>query len=142
MNRLNEALIASFGEMSAENLPAVDRVVKIVRELDRYQGGSAARGASTRRKLLESLNSGAEADSCPTRAALERRGAGSCARRNRNAPQPAGKSRFGSRDNTTTTPVVDEDATGAAAKGALISGWTGFLADLAPQGTMAGEGGT
>ncbi len=61
MSRLNEALLVSFGAMSAENLPAVDRVVKIVRELDRYQGfGGGARGTATRRKLLESLNSGAE----------------------------------------------------------------------------------
>lgn len=72
MNRLNEALLVSFGAMSAENLPAVDRVVKIVRELDRYQGfGGGARGTAARRKLLENLNSGAETDPSPTRAALE-----------------------------------------------------------------------
>ena len=47
MSRLNEALLVSFGAMSAENLPAVDRVVKIVRELDRYQGfGGGARGTA------------------------------------------------------------------------------------------------
>ncbi len=72
MNRLNEALLVSFGAMSPENLPAVDRVVRIVRELDRYQGfGGGARGTATRRKLLESLNSGAETGPCPTRAALD-----------------------------------------------------------------------
>ena len=38
MNRLNEALLVSYDAMSPENLPAVDRVVRIVRELDRYQG--------------------------------------------------------------------------------------------------------
>ncbi len=70
MNRLNEALLVSFGAMSADNLPAVDRVVKIVRELDRYQGLSGgAAGTESRRKLLESLNSGAETEPC---AALER----------------------------------------------------------------------
>ena len=76
MNRLNEALLVSFGAMSPENLPAVDRVVRIVRELDRYQGFvGGARGTQTRRKLLESLNSGAGTEPCPTRAALERAGA-------------------------------------------------------------------
>jgi len=72
MNRLNEALLVSFGAMSAENLPAVDRVVKIVRELDRYQGlDGGARGTETRRKLLESLDSGAETDPCLALAALD-----------------------------------------------------------------------
>ena len=70
MNRLNEALLVSFGAMSADNLPAVDRVVKIVRELDRYHGLSGGAAATeSRRKLLESLNSGAETEPC---AALER----------------------------------------------------------------------
>ncbi len=61
MSRLNEALLVSFGAMSGENLAAVDRVVGIVRELDRYHGlGGGAGGTETRRKLLESLVSGAE----------------------------------------------------------------------------------
>jgi len=38
VSRLNEALLVAYGAMSAENLDAVDRVVKIVRELDRYHG--------------------------------------------------------------------------------------------------------
>ena len=60
MNRLNEALFVGFGAMSGGNLPAVDRVVKIVRELDRYHGlGGGAQGTETRRKLLKSLDSGA-----------------------------------------------------------------------------------
>jgi hypothetical protein len=42
VNRLNEALRLSFGAMSGDNLQAVDRVVKIVRELDRYHGFTAA----------------------------------------------------------------------------------------------------
>src|SRR5271156_5111410 len=42
VNRLNEALRLSFGAMSGGSLQAVDRVVKIVRELDRYHGFVAA----------------------------------------------------------------------------------------------------
>src|SRR5277367_1152641 len=38
VSRLNEALRMSFDAMSGANLRAVDRVVKIVRELDRYHG--------------------------------------------------------------------------------------------------------
>ena len=66
LGRLNEALLVSFDAMSGANLPAVDRVVKIVRELDRYHGlGGGAKGTEKRRKLLESLDSGAEIDSSP-----------------------------------------------------------------------------
>jgi hypothetical protein len=42
VNRLNEALRLSFGAMSGGSLQAVDRVVRIVRELDRYHGFVAA----------------------------------------------------------------------------------------------------
>ena len=46
VSRLNQALFVSYGAMSGANLRAVDRVVRIVRELDRYHGfdprGSAA----------------------------------------------------------------------------------------------------
>ena len=42
VSRLNEALVVSFDAMSGSNLQAVDRVVKIVRELDRYHGFVAA----------------------------------------------------------------------------------------------------
>ena len=41
-SRLEEALRMSFDAMSGANLRAVDRVVKIVRELDRYHGFAAA----------------------------------------------------------------------------------------------------
>src|SRR5271170_242791 len=41
-SRLEEALRTSFDAMSGANLRAVDRVVKIVRELDRYHGFAAA----------------------------------------------------------------------------------------------------
>jgi len=45
INRLNEALIVSYSAMSRANLQAVDRVVRIVRELDRYHGFVAAEPA-------------------------------------------------------------------------------------------------
>ncbi len=43
-SRLNEALLVAYSAMSMTNLGAVDRVVKIVRELDRYHGLSAVAG--------------------------------------------------------------------------------------------------
>ncbi len=42
VSRLNEALLVAYSAMSPTNLRAVDRVVRIVRELDRYHGFSAA----------------------------------------------------------------------------------------------------
>jgi len=45
VSRLNEALFVSYNAMSGLNLQAVDRVVKIVRELDRYHGFSATEQA-------------------------------------------------------------------------------------------------
>src|SRR5271166_6186984 len=42
VSRLNEALLVAYGAMSGANLRAVDRVVRIVRELDRYHGFIAA----------------------------------------------------------------------------------------------------
>jgi len=46
VSRLNEALLVSYSAMSSTmtgpNFEAVDRVVKIVRELDRYHGFAAA----------------------------------------------------------------------------------------------------
>jgi hypothetical protein len=38
VSRLNEALLVAYSAMASQNLGAVDRVVKIVRELDRYHG--------------------------------------------------------------------------------------------------------
>jgi DNA-binding CsgD family transcriptional regulator len=46
VSRLNEALLVAYGAMSAENLEAVDRVVKIVRELDRYHGFAVPAGTA------------------------------------------------------------------------------------------------
>ena len=43
-SRLNEALLVAYSAMSLTNLKAVDQVVKIVRELDRYHGLSAVAG--------------------------------------------------------------------------------------------------
>jgi DNA-binding CsgD family transcriptional regulator len=46
VSRLNEALLVAYGAMSPVNLEAVDRVVKIVRELDRYHGFAIATGVA------------------------------------------------------------------------------------------------
>jgi hypothetical protein len=43
VSRLNEALLVAFSAMTDMNLKAVDRVVRIVRELDRYHGIGVAR---------------------------------------------------------------------------------------------------
>jgi len=45
VSRLNEALLVAYSAMSGMNLQAVDRVVTIVRELDRYHGFAVADGA-------------------------------------------------------------------------------------------------
>jgi hypothetical protein len=55
ISRLSEALLVSYSAMSGGNLQAVDRVVKIVRALDRYHGFAAVKqdndvGASSRRR--------------------------------------------------------------------------------------------
>ena len=42
VSRLNEAMLVAYSAMSGMNLKAVDRVVTIVRELDRYHGFVAA----------------------------------------------------------------------------------------------------
>ncbi len=58
-SRLNEALLVAFSAMSPTNLKAVDQVVKIVRELDRYGGAFAAEWA---RPETTALDAPAEAD--------------------------------------------------------------------------------
>jgi hypothetical protein len=45
VSRLNEAMLVAFSAMWPTNLKAVDQVVKIVRELDRYGGAFAAEWA-------------------------------------------------------------------------------------------------
>ncbi len=57
VSRLNEALLVAYSAMSPTNLGAVDRVVKIVRELDRYHGFNAAE-----RRLPEGSRLEADAD--------------------------------------------------------------------------------
>ena len=38
IRRLNEAMLVAYSAMSSGNLKAVDQVIKVVRELDRYHG--------------------------------------------------------------------------------------------------------
>src|SRR5271166_718971 len=38
VSRLNEAMMVAYGSMASGNLTAVDRVVRLVREMDRYHG--------------------------------------------------------------------------------------------------------
>ena len=53
VSRLNEAMLIAFSAMSSTNLKAVDQVVKIVRELDRYGGAFAAEWARPEAPRLE-----------------------------------------------------------------------------------------
>ena len=53
VSRLNEAMLNAFSAMSPTNLKAVDQVVKIVRELDRYGGAFAAEWARPAALRLE-----------------------------------------------------------------------------------------
>ena len=46
VSRLNEALLVAFSAMAPTNVKAVDRVVRIVRELDRYHGFAIASGVA------------------------------------------------------------------------------------------------
>jgi hypothetical protein len=59
VSRLNEALLVAFSAMSPSNLKAVDQVVKIVRELDRYGGAFVAEWA---RPAASRLDAPTEAD--------------------------------------------------------------------------------
>ncbi len=61
LSRLNEALLVAYSAMSLTNLKAVDQVVKIVRELDRYHGCVAAE-----RRLPEAPRSEALVDGAAT----------------------------------------------------------------------------
>ena len=67
VSRLNEALLVAYSAMSPTNLKAVDRVVKIVRELDRYGGAFAA---EWRRPDAPGLDAPDEADAAFARAWL------------------------------------------------------------------------
>ena len=67
VSRLNEALLVAFGAMTGANLKAVDRVVRIVRELDRYHGFQTAVGRRPRLKPVaeRAITFGAEPDDRP-----------------------------------------------------------------------------
>jgi hypothetical protein len=53
VNRLNEAMIVAYGSMAGGNLKAVDLVVRIVSEMDRYHGffPRRARAPGNQRRL-------------------------------------------------------------------------------------------
>ncbi len=53
VSRLNEALLVAYSAMTGANLKAVDRVVRIVRELDRYHGFVAAERRRPERPRIE-----------------------------------------------------------------------------------------
>ncbi|MBV9287245.1 MAG: hypothetical protein JO288_05385, partial [Hyphomicrobiales bacterium] len=55
ISRLNEAMIVAFSAMGGANMKAVDRVVKIVRELDRYHGFAAQQARVDDRRRGEAL---------------------------------------------------------------------------------------
>ncbi len=61
VSRLNEALLVAYSAMSATNLKAVDQVVKIVRELDRYHGFFAAARRRAEPTRLDAPTASAEA---------------------------------------------------------------------------------
>ena len=67
MSRLNEALLVAYGAMGEMNLKAVDRVVRIVRALDRYAAVLAARPL-TRTPALDRDAEAAAPPRCPTTA--------------------------------------------------------------------------
>ena len=60
VSRLNEALLVAYSAMSPTNLKAVDQVVKIVRELDRYHGFVATAGRVPEAPRSEALVDGTE----------------------------------------------------------------------------------
>jgi hypothetical protein len=62
MSRLNEALLVAYSAMGDMNLKAVDRVIRIVRALDRYAAVLAARPLTR----TPALNRDAEAAPSPT----------------------------------------------------------------------------
>ncbi len=65
VSRLNEALLVAYNAMTGMNLKAVDRVVRIVRELDRYHGFQPAVRQRSRLEpaFEEVIALGAEPDS-------------------------------------------------------------------------------
>jgi len=87
-SRVNEALLVAYGAMSEGNLKAVDRVVKIVRELDRYHGLAVAeRRSSASEPRLEAPAQTPLVIAAPPRARPEK--APQTAEMLENAPGPA-----------------------------------------------------
>ena len=43
IRRLNEAMLVAYSSMTTGNVKAVDQVIKVVRELERYQGSALTR---------------------------------------------------------------------------------------------------
>jgi hypothetical protein len=77
VSRLSEALLVSYSAMGGGNLEAVDRVVKIVRELDRYHGfAPVSQPARTEQERLEARSPIPLALAAPDRS-LEGNGAAS-----------------------------------------------------------------
>jgi DNA-binding CsgD family transcriptional regulator len=87
VSRLNEALLVAYDAMSVVNLEAVDRVVKIVRELDRYHGFAVAAEAATPRQARLAPPSSAPLALAAPRARMEQL-----------APQPIEIAQFASRN--------------------------------------------
>ncbi len=101
VSRLNEALLAAYGAMSAENLRAVGLVVKIVRELDRYHGFAAAdrrAGGDRRTGEAEAREPRAPAGDSGEQAFV------TCRARSLSAPGP------GQRPGPTRAPALDVEA--------------------------------
>jgi hypothetical protein len=74
VSRLNEAMLVAYSAMSGGNLQAVDRVVKIVRELDCYHGLFVAgeRRSSASEPRLEASTQTPLALAAPPRACPEK----------------------------------------------------------------------
>jgi len=97
VSRLHEALLVSYSAMSGANLKAVDRVVRIVRELDRYHGfETSAPSAKPKPRRL-----------APQRPLAL---AGPESGRTQMAPQAIEKSRFADANGIIQPHLVDDEA--------------------------------
>jgi transposase-like protein len=64
LSRLNEALLVAYSAMSPTNLKAVDQVVRIVRELDRYHGFAVAGRRRPAPRQIEHRSAALDAARC------------------------------------------------------------------------------
>jgi hypothetical protein len=153
ISRLNEALLVAYSAMSGTNLKAVDRVVKIARELDRYHGffpaerGSlpdARRPALTEPKAEEPLALLAEGSGMAMQvpgiavtAACHSRGSGNPDAPHATslplAPVVAGMTEEGNGDRPQTAPQATERAQFAPGSGMV-------MASADPQGVASAPG--